>query len=235
MDGQTEPIRIARVGRVRGAGVWFLRWVAASAAIGAALVALTFARGGAVQRTVRPCGETGPDANLWMLALEAGALGAGLVLAWWAARAATARGRMARLAVAVAIGAPLAAAAVGVALALIPVCSAGTALRVPASMLHTVDGVTMTAERPCAPEDCTWEAGAARAALGIPASAVVVRVSTAGDGYYYGGFQSPFVVVLDLADGGRRAVEIICGPYGPPTAMPTPLVRDCHAVPSTSP
>lgn len=102
-------------------------------------------------------------------------------------------------------------------------------LRAPASELHTVDGVEMTAERACNPTvdtACARWIARARAALRLPASAVVVRVSLASDGYMYGGFSVPVVVVLDLADGERRAVRLQCGPWDPTTATPLPSGQD---------
>lgn len=109
-------------------------------------------------------------------------------------------------------------------------------LRAPASELHTVDGVTMTAERPCQPArdgDCASWIARARAALKLPASTEVLRVSLAGDGYHYGGFTAPVIIVLDLAGDERRAVRIVCGPWDPVTATPLPSGQEwpCQTLP----
>jgi len=91
-------------------------------------------------------------------------------------------------------------------------------LRVPASMLHEVDGVTMTAEQPCniRLDACAMWMNGARNALGLPPSAKVTSVSLAETGHDYGGFSTPMVVVLDLDTGQRRAVTLMCGSGGPP-------------------
>ena len=91
-------------------------------------------------------------------------------------------------------------------------------LRVPASMLHEVDGVTMMAEQPCdlLLDACAMWMRGARTALALPASATVTSVSLAETGHSYGGFSRPMVVILDLATGQRRAVTLVCGSGGPP-------------------
>lgn len=90
-------------------------------------------------------------------------------------------------------------------------------LRAPASMLHEVDGISMLAEQPCDLQEpvCAQWLAAARSMLGIPASAKVTRLTHAETGYAYGGFSHPVVIVLDLEDGQRRAVAMICGGQDP--------------------
>lgn len=90
----------------------------------------------------------------------------------------------------------------------------------------------MTAERPCEllTDDCARKEAAALAALGLPASTHVTRVSLASDGYTYGGFQLPVIVVLDLDGGVRRAVTLVCGPAQPPVGSP-PASVECVPTP----
>ena len=91
--------------------------------------------------------------------------------------------------------------------------------------VHAVDGYWMTNEMPCAPEldpDCALKVEAAVEDLARrEPEAVVTAAHVAGYpvsrqpgdiSVAVAGIMQPGFVVLDLADGSRRAVGLLCGP-----------------------
>lgn len=86
----------------------------------------------------------------------------------------------------------------------------------PPEALHQVDGVMMAQERPCAEfAACDLARETAIAALGVdPADVVAVHVAETTPSE--GGLSTEKAVVLDLADGSRRAVVVDCGAFNNP-------------------
>jgi hypothetical protein len=91
--------------------------------------------------------------------------------------------------------------------------------------VHEVDGYWVTEERPCPPAPaCAAARDAALATLrSEDPAAVATRVVTAGVpvqrgqgpdeiSFAFGGMGQPGFVILDLADGSRRAFGLQCGP-----------------------
>ncbi len=118
----------------------------------------------------------------------------------------------------------------------ISACDAhATVLTLPSSALHEVDGIQMTTEQPCNPVVTDWCARwlrRARTALALDAATTVHRIALAGPNGVFGGIARPVVVVLDLDDGTRRAVELMCGPTSfNATEPPASQDFDCTVMP----
>ena len=102
--------------------------------------------------------------------------------------------------------------------------------------VHEVDGYWVTQEHRCEPQDVSGcNSGVQEAIEALRATepgAVVTGASSAGypmmrgDGpnevsFTFGGLQEPGFVILDLADGGRRAFGMDCGPDRSADGTPT--------------
>ena len=98
--------------------------------------------------------------------------------------------------------------------------------------LHQIDGIPILTERDCHAH-CPTERLAAAKALGVDGDQVTrAFVATPPTDYEdwrgnrtigaFGGLIQPIVVVLELRDGTRRAVELACGQVGtdPPYCVP---------------
>jgi hypothetical protein len=120
-------------------------------------------------------------------------------------------------------------------LALVTVACAPTGPRWVGENIHVVDGYWVDTETLCLPVDCATELKEAVRALPAADAEQVVGAALAGypNGYVdssgntilmtTGGLWQPIIVVLDLADGRRRVVTLLC--VGPITTGGGTLVE----------